>query len=110
MVCLIPCKIIIISLDDEKSLVEEVFANAVDALSDEDKHLPQVEADSPEFDTAGDFHFSECLGGACFAFVKKRSGHTSFWFTTNTQGSDRNFVWRRSYKGMVQCVEVHSYS
>ncbi|XP_005095875.3 exosome RNA helicase MTR4 [Aplysia californica] len=29
--------------EDEKALVEEVFNNAVDALSDEDKKLPQVE-------------------------------------------------------------------
>ncbi|XP_037608025.1 exosome RNA helicase MTR4 [Sebastes umbrosus] len=29
--------------DDEKRLVEEVFSNAVDCLSDEDKKLPQVE-------------------------------------------------------------------
>ncbi|CAL1528127.1 unnamed protein product [Lymnaea stagnalis] len=29
--------------DEEKTLVEEVFNNAVDALSDEDKKLPQVE-------------------------------------------------------------------
>ncbi|KAJ8305287.1 hypothetical protein KUTeg_015832 [Tegillarca granosa] len=29
--------------DEEKSLVEEVFNNAIDALSDEDKKLPQVE-------------------------------------------------------------------
>lgn len=28
--------------DDEKRLVEEVFSNAVDCLSDEDKKLPQV--------------------------------------------------------------------
>lgn len=28
--------------DDEKRLVEEVFNNAVDCLSDEDKKLPQV--------------------------------------------------------------------
>ncbi|CAG5133954.1 unnamed protein product [Candidula unifasciata] len=29
--------------EEEKTLVEEVFSNAVDALSDEDKKLPQVE-------------------------------------------------------------------
>ena len=29
--------------DEEKSLVDEVFNNAIDALSDEDKKLPQVE-------------------------------------------------------------------
>lgn len=28
--------------EDEKRLVEEVFNNAVDCLSDEDKKLPQV--------------------------------------------------------------------
>ena len=28
--------------DEEKNLVEEVFNNAIDALSDEDKKLPQV--------------------------------------------------------------------
>uniref|UniRef100_A0A4W5L5G7 Uncharacterized protein n=1 Tax=Hucho hucho TaxID=62062 RepID=A0A4W5L5G7_9TELE len=29
--------------DEEKQLVEEVFNNAVDCLSDDDKKLPQVE-------------------------------------------------------------------
>ncbi|KAK3089046.1 hypothetical protein FSP39_000389 [Pinctada imbricata] len=33
--------------DEEKSLVDEVFNNAIDALSDEDKKLPQVEAVLP---------------------------------------------------------------
>ena len=28
---------------DEKALVEEVFTNAIDCLSDDDKQLPQVE-------------------------------------------------------------------
>ena len=28
---------------DEKALVEEVFTNAIDCLSDDDKKLPQVE-------------------------------------------------------------------
>lgn len=30
------------SLDEEKKMVEEVFNNAIDCLSDEDKKLPQV--------------------------------------------------------------------
>lgn len=30
------------SVDEEKKLVEEVFNNAIDCLSDEDKKLPQV--------------------------------------------------------------------
>ncbi|XP_036164419.1 exosome RNA helicase MTR4 isoform X4 [Myotis myotis] len=30
-------------LDEEKKMVEEVFSNAIDCLSDEDKKLPQVE-------------------------------------------------------------------
>ena len=29
-------------LDEEKKMVEEVFSNAIDCLSDEDKKLPQV--------------------------------------------------------------------
>ena len=29
--------------EDEKALVEEVFGNAIASLSDDDKHLPQVE-------------------------------------------------------------------
>lgn len=33
--------------DDEKRLVEEVFSNAVDCLSDEDKKLPQVSRTGP---------------------------------------------------------------
>lgn len=33
--------------DDEKRLVEEVFNNAVDCLSDEDKKLPQVRTSLP---------------------------------------------------------------
>ena len=28
--------------DEEKNMVSEVFSNAIDALSDEDKSLPQV--------------------------------------------------------------------
>ncbi len=35
------CNILFVP-DDEKRLVEEVFNNAVDCLSDEDKKLPQV--------------------------------------------------------------------
>ena len=31
-----------LSADEEKKLVEEVFNNAIDSLSDEDKSLPQV--------------------------------------------------------------------
>ena len=33
---------LILSLGQEKKLVEEVFNNAIDCLSDEDKTLPQV--------------------------------------------------------------------
>lgn len=29
-------------IDEEKKMVEEVFSNAIDCLSDEDKKLPQV--------------------------------------------------------------------
>lgn len=32
-------------LDEEKKMVEEVFNNAIDCLSDEDKKLPQVSGD-----------------------------------------------------------------
>jgi ATP-dependent RNA helicase DOB1 len=35
------------STEEEKGLVDEVFNNAIDALSDEDKKLPQVEAVLP---------------------------------------------------------------
>ena len=31
--------------DEEKKMVEEVFNNAIDCLSDEDKKLPQVSED-----------------------------------------------------------------
>jgi ATP-dependent RNA helicase DOB1 len=31
------------SNDDEKKLIEQIFTNAMEALSDDDKHLPQVE-------------------------------------------------------------------
>ena len=34
--------VIFLSLAEEKKLVEEVFNNAIDCLSDEDKALPQV--------------------------------------------------------------------
>ncbi|VEL32112.1 unnamed protein product, partial [Protopolystoma xenopodis] len=34
-------------LDDEKKVVDEVFANAIDGLSSEDKALPQVESILP---------------------------------------------------------------
>ncbi|XP_062509279.1 exosome RNA helicase MTR4-like [Corticium candelabrum] len=47
--------------DDEKSLVEEVFANAVDALSDEDKHLPQVEHVLPLLKRGVGIHHSGLL-------------------------------------------------
>lgn len=33
---------VFVCTDDEKKLVEEVFSNAIDCLSDEDKKLPQV--------------------------------------------------------------------
>jgi ATP-dependent RNA helicase DOB1 len=29
--------------DDEKKLVQQIFENAIDSLSEEDKRLPQVE-------------------------------------------------------------------
>ncbi|XP_023602364.1 superkiller viralicidic activity 2-like 2 isoform X2 [Myotis lucifugus] len=35
--------VIIFSFNEEKKMVEEVFSNAIDCLSDEDKKLPQVE-------------------------------------------------------------------
>lgn len=38
---------IFVLLEEEKTLVDEVFNNAIDALSDEDKKLPQVEAVLP---------------------------------------------------------------
>jgi hypothetical protein len=39
--------ICIFCTEEEKGLVDEVFNNAIDALSDEDKKLPQVEAVLP---------------------------------------------------------------
>ena len=39
----VTCTCIFLSLADEKALVEEVFTNAIDCLSDDDKKLPQVE-------------------------------------------------------------------
>ena len=39
--------ILLIISEEEKGLVDEVFNNAIDALSDEDKKLPQVEAVLP---------------------------------------------------------------
>jgi ATP-dependent RNA helicase DOB1 len=32
-----------ISIDDEKKLIDNIFSNAIDSLTDDDKHLPQVE-------------------------------------------------------------------
>lgn len=39
---LIPFSSLLIFIAQEKKLVEEVFNNAIDCLSDEDKALPQV--------------------------------------------------------------------
>jgi ATP-dependent RNA helicase DOB1 len=47
--------------DDEKSLVQEVFANAIDALSEEDKHLPQVEHVLPLLKRGVGIHHSGLL-------------------------------------------------
>ena len=37
------CAVCVLFLADEKKLVEQVFTNAIDCLSEEDKKLPQVE-------------------------------------------------------------------
>lgn len=42
--------------EDEKRLVEEVFNNAVDCLSDEDKKLPQVRSTSTAAHNLGFLH------------------------------------------------------
>ncbi|XP_041358322.1 exosome RNA helicase MTR4-like [Gigantopelta aegis] len=47
--------------DEEKSLVEEVFNNAIDALSDEDKKLPQVEHVLPLLKKGVGIHHSGLL-------------------------------------------------
>ncbi|XP_074640522.1 exosome RNA helicase MTR4-like [Tubulanus polymorphus] len=47
--------------DKEKSLVEEVFNNAIDALSDEDKKLPQVENVLPLLKKGVGIHHSGLL-------------------------------------------------
>ena len=56
------------SSDEEKKLVEEVFNNAIDCLSDEDKKLPQVSAALPS-QTPGVLlsrNHSESTRGAAF--------------------------------------------
>jgi hypothetical protein len=38
-----PCVYDRLPADDEKKLIDQIFTNAIDSLSDDDKHLPQVE-------------------------------------------------------------------
>lgn len=47
--------------DDEKALVEEVFTNAIDSLSDDDKKLPQVEHILPLLKRGVGIHHSGLL-------------------------------------------------
>ena len=48
-------------LDDEKRLVEEVFTNAIDLLSDEDKKLPQINTVLPLLKKGIGIHHSGLL-------------------------------------------------
>jgi len=48
-------------LDDEKRLVEEVFTNAIDLLSDEDKKLPQINTVLPLLKKGVGIHHSGLL-------------------------------------------------
>jgi len=48
-------------LDDEKRLVEEVFNNAIDLLSDEDKKLPQINTVLPLLKKGVGIHHSGLL-------------------------------------------------
>lgn len=50
-----------ISIDDEKRLVEEVFTNAIDLLSDEDKKLPQINTVLPLLKKGVGIHHSGLL-------------------------------------------------
>jgi ATP-dependent RNA helicase DOB1 len=50
-----------ISLEDEKHLVEEVFNNAIDLLSDEDKKLPQINTVLPLLKKGVGIHHSGLL-------------------------------------------------
>lgn len=47
--------------DDEKKLVESVFNNAIDSLSDDDKKLPQVESVLPLLKRGIGIHHSGLL-------------------------------------------------
>ena len=47
--------------DDEKRLVEEVFTNAIDLLSDEDKKLPQINTVLPLLKKGVGIHHSGLL-------------------------------------------------
>ncbi len=49
------------SLEDEKHLVEEVFNNAIDLLSDEDKKLPQINTVLPLLKKGVGIHHSGLL-------------------------------------------------
>ncbi len=49
------------STDDEKRLVEEVFNNAIDLLSDEDKKLPQINTVLPLLKKGVGIHHSGLL-------------------------------------------------
>jgi ATP-dependent RNA helicase DOB1 len=52
---------ILLFLDDEKRLVEEVFSNAIDLLSDEDKKLPQINTVLPLLKKGVGIHHSGLL-------------------------------------------------
>lgn len=50
-----------VCLEDEKRLVEEVFNNAIDLLSDEDKKLPQINTVLPLLKKGVGIHHSGLL-------------------------------------------------
>ena len=51
----------LLSIEDEKRLVEEVFNNAIDLLSDEDKKLPQINTVLPLLKKGVGIHHSGLL-------------------------------------------------
>ena len=51
----------VVTVDDEKRLVEEVFTNAIDLLSDEDKKLPQINTVLPLLKKGVGIHHSGLL-------------------------------------------------
>lgn len=66
--------------EEEKKLVEEVFNNAIDSLSDEDKKLPQVQIMPLLLPVLQSFHQSYSLSICISFFFKLRKMAFSYLY------------------------------